>query len=225
MSTTRYIHNISGIEITYRGVPIADDGFLLIEGANLIWYQTSDEVVEDLAGDYIRMSSDGIVDYSDSPAKNLAFLLGSSPEPTDSDGYTVRRSRAFSASDGYRFRGTGVSNTATKNTTTNIDYKMPEDRMINGVHLFLDGHKWDDYIKFQVVDVDNLLGYGAGVILDEFGSTWNIDPNTCAQRHEIIDYPAKIKKDLYLRTVYVSTGTVDDVKVKINLYLHKVPTS
>ena len=128
----------------------------------------------------------------------------------------------FTNAHGYHFRGTGVAATIPFGTTANVDYKLTENRMIDGVHLMLSQHVWDDYVKFQVIDVDNILGYGAGTVLDEFASTWNIDPALCSQRHEKISYPAKVIKDLYIRVVYVSTGGVD-VKLKANLYLHKVP--
>ena len=129
----------------------------------------------------------------------------------------------FAYSHGFRFRGTGVKSTVPNGTTHNLDYKLTEDRMINAVHLMLQNHVWDDYVKFQVIDIDNILGYGANVVLDEFASDWNVDPATCSQRPEVIQYPAKIAKDLYVRIVYVSTGGTD-VEIKANLYLHKVPT-
>lgn len=93
MSYTRYIHNVSGGEKTYRGVPIADNAYYLIEGANLTWYQTSDDIMADLASDEIRMSADGASDYSTSPAANISFLLGSAPYPTDTDGAQLTRTK------------------------------------------------------------------------------------------------------------------------------------
>jgi len=129
----------------------------------------------------------------------------------------------FTYAYGYRFRGTGISGTIPNGTTDNLDYKLTEDRMINAVHLMLNNHVWADTVKFQVIDIDNILGYGANTVLDEFASNWNVDPALCSQSPEVIQYPARVVKDLYIRIVYVSTGGVD-VDIKANLYLHKVPT-
>ncbi len=143
-------------------------------------------------------------------------------EPRESDGTPIVRPRAFVSSDGYRFRGTGISGTITAGTEGSVDYKLTEDRMINAVHLMLENHVWADSVKFQIVDIDNILGYGPNTVLDEFATAWNVDPSICSQRHERIEYPAKVLKDLYIRIKYTSTGGTD-VNMHINLYLHKVP--
>lgn len=142
----------------------------------------------------------------------------------DAFGNDIKTSSPFADAQGFRFRGKGIAGTATKNTTTNIDYKLTEERYINGVDLLIKDSVWGDYVKFQVVDVDNILGYGAGTVLDEFGSDWYIDPNVCQQGQVIIPYPAKIIANLYIRIVYVSVGTVNDVELKANLFLHKKAT-
>ena len=105
MATTRYIHNISGAEKTYRGVPIADGAFYQIELANLSWYQSSDDVLADLAADAIRMSADGVTDYSTSTADNIAFLMGSEPALKDSDGATISRTKLTTSGWHYHMYG------------------------------------------------------------------------------------------------------------------------
>lgn len=141
----------------------------------------------------------------------------------DSDGIQLTRSRAFSNSDGFRFRGKGITGTATKNDSSNIDYKLTEERYINGVNLILKDHVWGDSVKFQVVDKDGVY-YPAGTVLDEFGTDWYVDPAICAQGQIIIPYPAKVIANLYLRIVYSSVGTVNNVSLKANLFLHKKGT-
>lgn len=142
---------------------------------------------------------------------------------TDSNGIELHRSRAFANTDGLKFRGTGIKGTATKDTTTNFDYKLTEDRYLNGTETYLQDQEWGDYITLQVVDKDNILGYGAGVVLDEFGTEWNIATDTERQGPYILPYPALVIKDLYIRMKYISTGTTNDVKFKSNLFLHKKP--
>jgi hypothetical protein len=143
--------------------------------------------------------------------------------PKDSDNAPIVRVRAFNNTDNLRFRGTGVAGTITKNTTGNIDYKLTENRFINGIHLLIKNHVWGDNIDFQVIDIDNILGYGTNVVLDEFGSDWYINPDKCDQGALRIEYPALLNKDLYVRIKYTSTGTTNDVEVKCNLFLHKKP--
>ena len=140
---------------------------------------------------------------------------------SDAGGSTIVRTHAFNNTDDLKFRGTGVSGTATKNATSNIDYVMPENRFINGVDLLIKDHVWGDKIDFQVVDVDNILGYGAGVVLDEFGKDWYVDPDKCGQGQIRVEYPALVYAGLYIRIKYHSVGTVDDVLVKCNMFLHK----
>lgn len=93
MSLPRYIHNISGTTQTYRGVPITAGSFQLIDPANLGWYQQDDLFITDIGNSVIRMSADGSTDYSTSTAANLAFLLGSTPNPTDTDGTPLARAK------------------------------------------------------------------------------------------------------------------------------------
>lgn len=139
----------------------------------------------------------------------------------DSSGNVYSYLAPFASSGNFRFRGKGISGTATKNTTSNIDYKLTEERYINGVDLFVKDSVWGDSVKFQVIDIDNILGYGANTVLDEFGTDWYIDPSICKQGQILLPYPAKIVTNLYIRIVYISVGTDVDVSLKANLFLHK----
>lgn len=114
-----------------------------------------------------------------------------------------------------------VLGTATKGTTSNIDFKIPKAGLaINGGEILFLNHKWGDYFKIQVVDVDNILGYGAGFVTDTFIQKKYVHPNI-PERHIKLPYAGEVVKDLYLRVVYTSTGTVDDVDVAVNYYLHE----
>lgn len=135
---------------------------------------------------------------------------------------TVIRSEPFESPYGYFFRGTGITCTATKNTTTNCDYKLTETRKISGIHVYLKNQCFADTMKLQVVDKDGAY-YPAGTVLDEYGTNWNIDSEHESQGREIMNYAAGVLVNLYLRVVYNSTCNVNDVDIKINYYLHKVP--
>lgn len=145
-------------------------------------------------------------------------MIGSIPKK-DSNGYQIQKSAAFNDACNFRARFKGITGIAMAGTTTNIDYKITEERYINGVRLILSDHADGDYLDFEVVDIDNILGLGAGTVLDQFGSNWFVDDSSKTQPDVIVPYPAKIISGLYIRLKYTSTG-ITNVNVKANLYLH-----
>ena len=136
----------------------------------------------------------------------------------------ITKDKPFKDAGGFRLRIKGVAGTAAKNSTSSIDYLVPEERFINGVSLLLKNHVWGDHVKFQVVDKDNVMGYGAGLVLDTFGDQWYVNDEKQDQDDVTAEYPARIPAGLYIRLVYTSVGTVYDVQVKMNMWLHKKTT-
>jgi hypothetical protein len=132
---------------------------------------------------------------------------------------SVRRKTDMSA-DTCKFRGQGFAFTATAGTSTDHDYKITEARLLEVPIILAKNHAWGDYIRFQIVDVDNVIGYGAGVVLDEFATTWYLDPDLCSQPRPDVWYSAEVIANLYIRVKYTSVGATD-VEVKINLCNHK----
>lgn len=216
MSYTRWIHNVSGGQKTYRGVPIADNAFYEIQPGNLTWYQSSDDVIADLGSDDIRMSADGTTDYSTSPAENTAYLLGSAPGPSEVAG--------VKDPNGMRARLVGIVNTTiTAGTTVDLDWQMPQlqwppgtnrKSYFDGIEYYCDG-AIGDYCQFQVVDKDG-LAYPAGTVLEEFGTNYYMVPSVL---QDIILYKASIITGMYLRLKYTSTGATN-VKIIANLFRH-----
>ena len=194
----------------------------------------SDDIVLSDIGSGDLVVNNGTADIT---SVNLAINFLKDIPVLGADGTPLIRSKPFSDADGFRFRGFGISATATKETTTNIDYKLTEERYINGVDLILKDHEFGDTAKFQVVDKEYVYAgilypadYGGipwstaqpnGVVLDEFGTDWNIASDEQHQHPVLLPYPARILVDLYIRIVYTSVGTVNDVKLRANLFLHK----
>lgn len=116
----------------------------------------------------------------------------------------------------------GVIGTATKDSTTDHDMKITDDNIfITGGEILFKDAEWGDYIVAQVVDKDNVLGGGAGVVLNEYIHKRYVHPDL--KRSAVnIDYAGNVPKNLYLRIKYTSVGTTNDVKVAINYHLHKV---
>jgi hypothetical protein len=143
------------------------------------------------------------------------------PLVLDPDGREVQVFDAFAFNGNYEVKATGFKGTATAGVTSNVDFSIgAEDRYINGIRLMLKNHAEDDTIGLQIVDKDNVLGYGAGLVLKTFGINWNVDETQNDQGANSFSYSAKIPAGIYVRVVYASTGATD-VKVKLNLLLHK----
>lgn len=138
------------------------------------------------------------------PLANKPLVLGTQTQP-------------FSDAGGFRFRGASFSGAAAPMATTDIDYRLNATRWINGGRAIVNNIGADDQITFQVVDKDNVLGYGANVVLDEFISGYYIPQDGTLEVR--LAYPARIVEGLYLRIKYTSTHA-SGCTLKCNLYLH-----
>jgi len=145
------------------------------------------------------------------------------------------RSKSDMNADTCKFRGQGWAFTATKNSTTTHDYVLTESRIIETPQVMFKNHVWGDHFRFQViVDPNNAFtvpaNFGgipegtvlpAGTLLEEFATTWYVNPDLCAQTRPDLVYSAEMLAGLAIRMIYTSTGTVNDVEVKLNLFAHK----
>ncbi len=130
---------------------------------------------------------------------------------------TSVRKQADMDADRVKFRGKGVTFTATAGAATTIDYKLTEARLLDGAEVFCSGSASGDSVRFQVVDVDNILGLGANTVLDEFITDWYVSDEKTQVR---LPYSAEVLANLYLRFIYTSVGATN-VAVYCNLFLHK----
>lgn len=129
----------------------------------------------------------------------------------------IVKTTAFANNENFRFRGVSFAGEATAGQTTNIDFQLTAERYMNGGKLILLNNDIDDKICFQVVDKDNVLGYGANAVLDEFIKDFYLPIDAPLEIN--LPYTARLYNGLYLRLVYKSAGQ-NNVKVKCNLYLH-----
>lgn len=141
---------------------------------------------------------------------------------------TTKPVHLFALNEGstLRARLIGIQSvTATKNSTTDHDWKIPQlsyqavnkASFMDGVQYYAKDAEVGDNLTFQVIDIDNILGYGAGTVLDEFGKDWYVMPD---KEVTIRLYKASLIKDLYIRLKYTSIGTVNDVSLICNLFRH-----
>lgn len=124
-------------------------------------------------------------------------------------------SKALSAN----FRG--FSFIANQSAITTFDFENTDDCLLNGAMLFVNGGEFGDKISAQVFDKNNVMGYGANIVLNQFITDWCIAPFENKQFDIQSIYPAKIYAGLFIRAIYSSVGT-SSPKVVVNLKLHKV---
>ena len=130
----------------------------------------------------------------------------------DSNGNPIVKTSAFGYDEQMRFRGLGISGTATAGATTNIDHVLTEERYLSGGRVILEDHVLGDYASLQIVHPT----YG---VVDTFAENWYFSPSN-DQGDIIRNYPAKLPAGLTIRIAYTSTG-VTDVIVMVNLFLDK----
>jgi len=132
--------------------------------------------------------------------------------PTSSQQYSSKDLNA-------NFKGNLFS--ATAGTTTTNDMQITDDHLIDGATLVCIAATIGDKITMQVVDKDNVMGFGANTVLGQYVTDWYINPNESKQLDFQSMYPAKIYSGLYLRMLYTSVGATN-VDVIVNYRLHKV---
>jgi len=130
----------------------------------------------------------------------------------------LRRIADFDA-DKVKFRGDAKAVTALASQTTNLDFKVIEERLFTGLQILANAIS-GDYCALSVVDVDNILGYGAGTVLDTFVTKWYLDSTADNQGIFTVGYPAFILAGLYIRVSYTNVGIVG-VSLRVNYFLHK----
>lgn len=137
------------------------------------------------------------------------------------NGREIILTEAFAYNGQYEAKATGFRGTAPVGVVTSLNFPVGvEDRYMNGLRIILVNHAEADTLGLQVVDIDNVLGYGAGLVLKTFAITWNVDSSVSDQGRDIYNFVAKLPAGVYLRINYTSTGAVD-VTVKLNCSLHK----
>lgn len=102
----------------------------------------------------------------------------------------------------------GLEITCPNNQTSNYDIKWTVDLEFVGARAVDEKNLKGNYANMQLIDKDNILGYGAGFVLHEFGknipsallySGCNVETTTAAT----------INKGLYIRIQYINNSDED----------------
>ena len=114
------------------------------------------------------------------------------------------------------FSADAISQTITAGQVQNIDFHLVSTKDVYGVQYYAKNATFGDFVSFQVIDIDNVLGFGANTVLKTFVNKWFIMVN------ELVDITlplaSTIPAGLYIRIIYTSTG-LTDVNIVVNYYL------
>lgn len=99
-------------------------------------------------------------------------------------------------------------------------YQVTQKMYINGGRLVTDGNSvFGDWVEFQIVDHDNLLGYGVDTVLANWIPKWIVAWKTAAETIQT-PYAGSPPVGMYFRMTYHSVG-VADVGFSVNYMIHK----
>ncbi len=125
--------------------------------------------------------------------------------------------------NGMRARLQGIADgTITAGSTGTFDYKFVQlshngvnkKSYFDGVQYYAKNAAIGDSVKFQIIDIDNILGYGANFVVEQFGDKWYIAPDAM---EALRLFKSKVVPNLYIRIIYDSTGGTD-VDFMCNLF-------
>lgn len=143
--SSKYIHNISGEAKTYQGIEINNSAFYQIPDNLLIEFQNESNLLSDLLSGSVRMSSDGITDYSTTAITNFNFLRNEHYE-VDDEGRQV--SRIAAASRGWTYLCHPIEFETSK---INSLYE----KLVSGTNRGFSSIKFYDANDAEVTDVQN----------------------------------------------------------------------
>lgn len=130
--------------------------------------------------------------------------------PRSEDGAPVVAPEAFAYSGTEKTRFVGVQHTFTAGQTTSFDYLLTSAVRLQGGYYWVKNPALNDTVSLSVVDVDNILGGGAGAVLSQYVVNMPIAP---WDHHQALEAPtaSAVPAGLYLRVTYTSAGGTDPV--------------
>ena len=199
----------TGTTDTFSGLEIVTNSYISVDQIYLNQIVVSDPTMTHVGSGRLVVSStnDGTTDMSVS--EGLRALIN-----TKSD--IVHLADPFSDNESkYSFDGTGGISSIVSGVN-NVDVLISEDRSISGAEVWTDSTNYGEYLSFQIIDIDNVLGGGANDIVDSFGDDWQIHPGGPTKAFP--GYVGNIPAGLYVR---MKVNVQSTSKFYYNLYLHK----
>jgi hypothetical protein len=110
----------------------------------------------------------------------------------------------------------GMQGTAGTNTTTNIDWSFPEECWLVGGQLLVNSALWGSYLQMQIVDKDNVLGGGAGAVVETVATNFYVQSDLQIQDTVSICTPILVSAGVYLRLRYTNTSLITAASISFN---------
>jgi len=207
----------------------------LVAKKNLTW-----QYGEDLSNAYLAYATDGFQRHEANVFKDVTKVSGlSATEVTEAvedladfeanikpiaNFAAGVRTNPFATPD-FDYAGDAVYDVCPAGQATNLDYKLGEDLYIDGGVIVIEGSVMGDWVEAVVLDRDGTLPAPyTGATLKVYIKKRYVPASPVGGSTPIMaiktPYAGKILKDLVLRVVYHSTGSLD-VKVGVNLDLHR----
>lgn len=129
------------------------------------------------------------------------------------------RQYTFPTSD-YEFAPKIVQDTCPAGSTKAVLLVVDENLRLNGGKMVTDGNAvFGDWIECQLIDHDNLLGYGVDTVLKNWIPKWVVDWKNCSEMI-VTPYIGAPPTGMYLRFTYHSVGA-QPVGFAVNLWSHR----
>lgn len=110
-----------------------------------------------------------------------------------------------------------------KNASTNCDFKVVEDSILDGARLVVSNADDGDTIDIKIIDIDNVLGLGANYVVRTVVTDWPLPAGANTWDFNAA-YPNKLKDGLYIRVVYKSNASALEpaTSLAVGYRLHKI---
>ncbi len=207
---SKFVKNTKVSSDIWCGMQIAPSVYYELEVSEYNKWANNSKVLSDISsGDLVvAKDSSGTTDILD-VAEAINFLK-------DLD-VKIVKTEAFANKAQLFFRGHGVTQTVTANSTQNIIFTLPYPKAkLNGIEI-LYGKKGDT-CSFKVLDTTTgTYTTIPNYLLNQFGYNWNVEEN--AQK-EILPYDADIFQGMQLVVEYTNNSNTDNL-IGINFYIHE----
>ena len=110
----------------------------------------------------------------------------------------------------------GVSFTAAANQVTTFSYTLTAATYLKGGVLYVTPGTMGDQLTVQIVDVNNVLGYGANFVVATYVNGWYVIPSL-QNTIEDISVSALIPAGLCVNFLYANVSTTQATQVVVNL--------
>lgn len=198
----------------------------LVARKNLTWQKTDmPDRLEVFAWDgperydaiILKPSAISIGANMEAEAEDLSDFLAN--HDADANWPIGQKLASFATSD-YEFTPESIGDTCPAGESKSVLYKITEDYRLNGGKFVTDGKAvFGDWVECQLVDHDNLLGYGVDVVVKNWVPKWRVDWKSCSDLIQT-PYAGAPPVGFYLRLTYHSVGA-EAVGFFVNLFLHR----